>query len=534
MSRSWNLPDFKKDTIQQFLDSRNLNNDFLEFSLDSFPNDKLFKDLDKAVKRILSALKNNEKIIVYGHDDLDGITSTFLIFDFLTEAGSANHYFYLPNRIVDRHGLCQNLIDFAVAYEAKLIISVDNGISSVKEIEDLNNIGIETIILDHHIPAEILPAAYAIVNPKQEDCNFPEKMLAGVGVCYFIVRKLCELTGITFKDLWIFWTAVGTIADKVPLVGVNRKIVKYVLSNFDEFLKNDILHFVYIQQKKIIYNPSKMGFINFLIRILYNGRELHGKNKSFQFIIANQFEREILYNELNDIKEQNDTLIKQNLQNIDEMFLNNFKKNIYHLQADSQNEIEENINIFTKGEKPALVIIIDNKHNFAYSLLGIHASYIYSDLKVPVIMIKPKDESHYVAEARGPKWFNLVNCFNYCKESFIQYGGHVKAAGFLIENHNIPLFLETVKAFINETDFVLPEKQSSINIDAVFKNFNKQEIDEFYEQLQPFGQGLTEPIILVENYSYREDDKYYFNNLPEELPQGGLWNLVLTIMSSPE
>jgi len=535
MHFNWTLPDENLNCIEQFLKSRNLDKPTLDCDSTLLPDENLLKDIDKACNRILKAIKDNEKIIVFGHDDLDGITSCYLIFDFLTSAGSINHYYYLPNRAVDRHGLCQNLIDFAVAYEAKLIISVDNGISSVKEVADLVDLDIDTIILDHHIPTDELPSAYAVVNPKQSDCQYPEKMLAGVGVCFFIVKKLCQLIDLDFKEIWYFWTAVGTIADKVPLQGVNRYFVKYVLNNFYFFLEDFTLKFVYNQQKKYIYSPSKMGYINYLIRILYNGRDLNGKNKSFQFIISTQFEKEVLFIELNEIREQNDTLIKQNLQSLDELFLTELKKiwrklpSKYELKDKYCNEIEEDVFVFTKDSKPLLLVVIDKKHNFAYSLLGIHASYLYNELKIPVIMIKPKDSEHFVAEARGPKWFNLVECFNYCQDAFTQYGGHVKAAGFLIENSNITLFKQKLKSFINEKDFTLPELQTMINIDAIFKNFNKQEIDCFYERLEPFGQGFAEPVILIKNYSYRDEDKYYFYGLTDEVISGGLWDLVVII-----
>ncbi|MDD4157054.1 MAG: DHH family phosphoesterase [Candidatus Cloacimonetes bacterium] len=535
MHYNWNLPSQDLTQVEQFLQVRELDKSILKSDINNLPSENLFKDIDKAINRIIKAIKNNEKIIIFGHDDLDGITSCFLIFDYLTDAGSINHYYYLPNRAVDRHGICQNLIDFAVAYEAKLIISVDNGISSVKEVSDLNDLGIDTIILDHHIPAQELPPAYAIVNPKQGDCQHPDKMLAGVGVCFFIVKKLCQLSEIKFKEIWYFWTAVGTIADKVPLQGSNRVFVKYVLNNYSSFLKDVTLSYVFNQQKKNVYSPSKMGFINYLIRILYNGRELNGKNKSFQFIIANQFEKEVLFQELSEIKEQNDMLIKQNLQSIDELFLkemHNYTHSLpskYQLENTAFNEIEDDIFIYYESDKPMLVLIIDKKHNFAYSLLGIHASYIYSELKIPVIMIKPKDEKHYVAEARGPKWFNLVECFTYCQDAFIQYGGHIKAAGFLIENDKIDLFKQKLMLFFKEKKFLLPEPQTHINIDAIFNNFNKDEIDSFYTALEPFGQGFSEPVVLIKNYSYREEDKYYFYNLAEEITIGGLWNLVVSI-----
>ena len=538
MKRNWVLPasDFTDSTlteaekaVKQFIKTREYSSDTLSNSLDDLPSETLLKDLPKAVKRIFQAIKRNEKIIVYGHDDLDGITSCYLIFDFLSCAGSVNHYYYLPNRLVDRHGICQNALDFAVAYQAKLIISVDNGISSVQEVKDLNEIGIDTIILDHHIPGDELPSAYAIINPKQEDCQYPEKMLAGVGVCFMIVRELCRQAEIEFKDVWYFWTAVGTIADKVPLQGINRKIVKFVMHNFELFLKDYLLMYLYNQQKKFVFNPSKMGFINFVIRTLYNGRELNGKNKSFQLIMSNQFEKELLYNDLQQIREQNDTLIKQNLKWLEENILYTLKKNEFKFSQNGLYEFNEGVYAYTKNNKLMLLLVLDKKHNLAYSLLGIHANFLYHELKVPVIMLKHKHESNFVAEARGPKWFDLVNSFNYCQEFFIQYGGHVKAAGFLIEEKRILPLLSKLNEFILTNEFSMPEINNSIKIDAEFSHFNKETIDYFYEMLEPFGQSFSEPLILIKNYNYSEEDRYYFYNLPEEITLGENYDLLVEI-----
>ncbi|MEK7273773.1 MAG: DHH family phosphoesterase, partial [Candidatus Desantisbacteria bacterium] len=189
----------------------------------------LMKGMDKAVNRILQAVKNKQKIMVYGDYDVDGITATALLVRVLRSM-EADVLFYLPNRFVDGYGLSMQGIDYAASNAVSLIITVDCGISAHDVVDYGNQLGIDTIITDHHEPKEEVPSAYAVVNPKQEGCSYPDKDLAGVGIALKLTHALMQTTNvsISFSSL-LPLAAIGTVADIVPIIGENRIIVKHGL-----------------------------------------------------------------------------------------------------------------------------------------------------------------------------------------------------------------------------------------------------------------------------------------------------------------
>lgn len=161
-------------------------------TLTQLPPETLLKDSDKAVKRIIKAVNAGEKILIFGHDDADGITSAYIFHDFFKTINYKNFDCFIPNRMIENHGIGQNLINYAVNGGFSLILVVDNGINSAEAVDTLNSHHKETIIIDHHLIPENIPNAYAIVNAKQADCSYPEKMLSGVGTVWMVIRILCQ------------------------------------------------------------------------------------------------------------------------------------------------------------------------------------------------------------------------------------------------------------------------------------------------------------------------------------------------------
>ena len=206
---------------------------FLEPTRNDFHDPYLMKDMEIAVERIIKAIENKEKVIIYGDYDVDGITSTTVLKKFLKDVGLETSY-YIPNRLNEGYGLNKPAIEKIVNEGYKLMITVDCGISAIEEINYANSLGLETIVTDHHEPGEVLPKALAVVDNKRKDSNYPFRDLAGVGVAF----KLCQAIGIKLglkEETYLKYldiVCVGTISDIVPLVRRkqnNNKITDYYL-----------------------------------------------------------------------------------------------------------------------------------------------------------------------------------------------------------------------------------------------------------------------------------------------------------------
>lgn len=218
--------------LSKILVNRNIIDDneiniFLEPKRNDFYAPFLMKDMDKAVDRIIKAIQNKEKTIIYGDYDVDGITSITVLKKFLNERGLEVDY-YIPNRLEEGYGLNHEAIDEIAKKGYRLMITVDCGISGIDEIKQANECGIETIITDHHEQLDQLPKAYAIINPKRKDNTYPFRGLAGVGVVFKVIQAISIKLNLDEKEYlkYLDIVCVGTISDIVPLIDENRTIAK--------------------------------------------------------------------------------------------------------------------------------------------------------------------------------------------------------------------------------------------------------------------------------------------------------------------
>ncbi len=481
MKFKWNYNENRDLSIfEQILKTRKISESFLETSIQNFPDISLMKDLDKAAERIISAVHKKEKIIIYGHDDMDGITSTYLIFDFLEKMGSQNHYYYIPNRQLNSHGIQKKFIEKLKQEKIDLLITVDGGISEFDAIHKIQANGTTVIITDHHLVLDNkVPDAYAVVNPKQGACNYPFKMLAGVGVAYFLIRKLAEKLHTEFDKNYLFWVAVGSFADKVPLVDVNRDFIKEVLDNWHSF--NDLT----LEKLKPFLRPAlsyhnRIHVINQIIRMLSSGRMKCGQNLSMDLFIAPAEEKEMIIRKL---------IKKQQMQ---EKALSNSRQDLQQIVPESTAHY---------------FIYLDKNSKIPVELLGYCASQISKTYKIPVVFLRRKN-GITTGEGRSTEGFNLVDAFAYCQEYLIQFGGHSQAAGFSMLKTNFHNFQNKFEEYVKLKELDI-EENKRINIDAVFtsKDFNK--FDDYlqmdYQLLQPFGKGNPNPHFLMKNYLPKRD-----------------------------
>lgn len=475
MKLKWLYSDSEDGFINQILTNRKKSKDDYEKTIADLPDDFLLKDLDIAVERILSALYSNERIVIFGHDDPDGVTSTYLLYDFFESCGFQNHYYYIPNRLIDHHGIQDSCLSFLKEKQADLLITVDNGISSKDKVEEIKALGVDVIITDHHLfDQENIPQARAVVNPKRQDCSYPYDMIAGVGVSLMLVRGLAKQLDKEVKPAYYFWTAVGSLADRVPMADVNWIIVRHVLENWDQMKDNTI------DMLKSICNPiqnyyDKLSFLTYSYRMIANGREIEGKHHGLKFMLANDREK---YDEFALIQNEK----KANEQNL--YALNNI---ISELLADYDG---------------TGLVYFDTDDRIPNPLLGTCATFLVNTLYEPVIMLKERD-GVIICEGRCSEGFSILDAFKYCEESLIQYGGHVRAGGFTMNKENLDRFLELYKEYFLLQKQVI-EDNKTIDIDAVI---DISELDNnAIEQLDfmlPFGHDNPEPMILVKNYDLK-------------------------------
>lgn len=492
----------KTSITEQIKINRKISQNFLEASYEQLPDIDLLKDLQKAAVRIIQAVRNKAKIMIYGHDDMDGITSTYILFDFLEKIGSQYHYYYIPNRLKQSHGIKEDFIKLLKTKKIDLLITVDGGISEFDAVDKINQLGCDVIITDHHIVQDKVPAAYCVVNPKQQECQYPFDMLAGVAISYFLVLKLSASLNIPVTKDYLFWVSVGSISDKVPMLGVNRILIKKVLDEWSSF-SNEKLQSLDNNFNAARNHTSRINVIRNIIKLLSGSRDSEGNSTALQFMLTS--------NQLSN-------------QDWVDLF------NSYNLQEQKLYFIKQWLNQRVSTQAQDAFVYYDVDDQIPIEFLGMCASHISKTYLIPAIFLKKKN-TVIVCEGRCTSGFDLIDSFRYCKNVLIQYGGHKQAAGFTIEENNVHDFMICFKEYVK-----LHEKQIRSNrkliIDAIIDSNQIDELEQFfytdYHFFQPYGEKNPSPLILLRNY--RPDGNMKTTELikfREELESGRNYDLVL-------
>ena len=520
----WNIKNIPKDKdikinnipvdkdILKILFSRGIKSpgeirDFLNPKLENLQNPNKLYDVEKAVKIIREAIQKNKNIWIYGDYDVDGITSTAVLYLALKELGAENVSYYIPIRD-EGYGLNNDALKKIKDSGGELVITVDCGITAFEEIKFANSINLPVIITDHHnLQGKKVPEALAVINPKRIENEYTFESLAGVGTVFMLVLSLFESYGkkeeaFEYLDL----VSIGTIADIVPLLSENRILTRFGLEKLP-FTKNRGLAFLLYKlfnsgenkgnNPKSEYSTYDVGFI---IAPVFNAA---GRLKDAKMVVKlltsdNNREIEIIVKEL-----INKNFERKELQNrIVEMIEKNIEKN----------KINEDF------------VIIDYSPEYHHGIIGIAASKIVDTYYKPVIIMEVKeDEGIAVGSCRSIEGFNILNALQSMPELFVKFGGHSGAAGFTIPIKNIELFKrkinEYAKKILKEDDFV-----KIINID---KQIPMQKMSyEFFktiELLKPFGFGNPMPTfqtknVLLENIKFIGENK---NHIMFDLKQKG-------------
>lgn len=428
----------------------------------------LMPDMQKAVDRIINAIENKEKVIIYGDYDVDGITSTTVLKQFLAERGLIVDW-YIPNRLNEGYGLNKNAIKEINDKGYKLIITVDCGISALEEIKYANDLGMEVIVTDHHEPVEVLPQCLAVVDAKRKDNIYPYNQLAGVGVVFKLIQALSIKLNLEEKEFLKFLdlVAVGTISDIVPLKDENRVIAKLGLK-LVEVTKNiglktliSVLGFKKIDSTAISFGVAP--------RINASGRMGVQEKALNLFLTDNYEEAKKITQELNEF--------------------NNDR------QAEEQKIFKEALEMLKKENDKSCIIL--GNENWHHGVIGIVASKITDMYFKPSILLC-FEENEGKGSGRSIPGFDLHKALMECSKDIKKFGGHSMAIGITIEKDKFESFKNDFEKYAEKTN--IKEIVPIVNIDAEISLKDLSiDIVKQLELLEPFGEANKMPQFLFKN-----------------------------------
>ena len=424
------------------------------------------KDMDKAVERIRAAVENGERICVYGDFDADGVTSTALLYSYLSDIG-ADAMYYIPSRETEGYGMNKDAVAKLYERGVKLIVTVDNGVAAVEEIAYAKSLGIDTVVTDHHAVPEVLPDAIAVVDLHREDCNSSFKELSGVGVAFKLVQAIegeyADVDALleNYSDL----AAIGTVGDIVPLIGENRVLVKNGLMHINN---GDRLGIAALSEEAGLSGKKiSAGNLSFTIvpRINAGGR-LGLSQKSVAMLLSDDEDYAV------DIAQ--------------ELSADNTERQ--QIERDILTDIDRMIR-----EDPSLVnnrIIVVCGEDWHKGVIGIVASRIKEVYSKPTIVIS-LDGEICRASGRSVSGFSLIDAVFACSEHLVQCGGHPMAVGFGVRRADIEPFIEAV----NEYAALHPVPAPTLRLDC---KLNPSQLSvalaSGLSMLEPYGAGNPSPL----------------------------------------
>ena len=425
----------------------------------------LMHDMQKAVDRINEAIENEEKILVYGDYDADGITSTVLLVETLISMG-ANVSSYIPNRFEEGYGPNKEAFTKIIDSGITLIITVDNGIAGVEEVDLANELGCDVIVTDHHKIQDTIPNAYAIIHPEHPEGNYPFKKLAGVGVAFKLAHALLEI----FPDFLLDLVAIGTIADMVSITDENRIFVKQGLELINEDPRIGLKMLLELSGIDTKIDEQTVGF--YIAPKLNSIGRMDSAKLGLSFLMA---EDPVTARALAEQIEQYNIQRKQVTEDI---------------VKDVISKIENS------EKKQKNVIMISGEYH--EGVLGIVASNIVEKYQKPVFIMNEK-EGVLKGSARSIFDFNIYEAMNKISDLFLAFGGHTLAAGFSFEKSNF----EKIEEFL-DNEFEEFKQNNDLkankNIDIVtsLEDISYQFLNSL-DALKPYGMDFEKPTVLIEN-----------------------------------
>ncbi len=465
---------------------------FLKKEISGFHSPFLMKDMEKAVNIIKSARESNEKVLIWGDYDVDGVTSTTILLKFLLSHGIDADY-YIPRRLDEGYGLNKEVIESFAKSGGSLLITVDCGITADEEIAFGKSLGLKIIVTDHHECRDTVPDADAVVNPKRHDCAYPFKELAGVGVafklicaCEMVLSQKGHIEALEkilkeYADL----ASIGTIADVMPIHDENRLIVARGLTEIsntknvglDALIDEAGIHAKSYKKKKI--SSTTIGFV-LAPKINAAGRIGTSRSAVELFMTDSLEKAATLASELSQINKERQLLENEIL-----------------CQAIEKIESEHDF------ENEKIIILCDN--NWHHGVIGIVASRITEKYNLPAILISFKNEGHEKTESLGKgsgrsiRGLNIIETLGKCSDILLKYGGHELAAGLSIDRANFDEFKyrmnEYAKKAFENFDFT---KSLEIDCEVGAEEISIDTANEI-STLEPFGLSNPVPLFCVKN-----------------------------------
>lgn len=451
---------------------------FFRPQLPDLHNPFLMKDMDIAVERLNLAMGKKERILIYGDYDVDGTTAVALVYKFIQQFYS-NIDYYIPDRYNEGYGVSKTGIDYAANTQVKLIIVLDCGIKAIEEISYAKEKGIDFIICDHHVPDEVLPPAYAILNPKREDNTYPYTHLSGCGVGFKFMQAFALNNGIEFHHLipLLDLVAVSIASDIVPIMGENRILayhgLKQLNSNPSIGMKA-IIDVCGLADKEITVSDIvfKIG-----PRINASGRVQNGK-EAVDLLTEKDFS--IALEKAGQINQYNET-----------------RKDLDKNMTEEANQIVANLEGL--ADRRSIVLFNEEWHK---GVIGIVASRLTEIYYRPAVVLTRTDNMA-TGSARSVSGFDVYKAIEYCRDLLDSFGGHTYAAGLSMKVENVEQFTQRFEEFVTQN--ILPEQRSAvIDIDAEidFKDITSKFFNDL-KKFNPFGPENLKPIFCTRHvYDY--------------------------------
>ncbi len=489
MNKKWQICETDKEKVDELKSKYNISellatilvnknittqkeiNEFLNPTRNDFFDPFLMNDMDIAIKRIKKAIENQEKVIIYGDYDVDGITSITVLKSFLKDVGLDVDY-YIPNRLEEGYGLNKNAIDEIAKKEYKLMITVDCGISAIEEVDYANSLGIEVIITDHHEPGDEIPKALAVVDNKRKDNKYPFRELAGVGVAFKVSQALAQSMNIREEEYlkYLDIVCVGTISDIVPLVSENRVITKLGLKLVKQTRNMGLRAII----NSSGYSQINSTTISFGVAPRINACGRMGKaEQALKLLLSKDiYEVNKLTQELNSYNRERQEIEKEIFENV--------------LTKIEQNNLAKNRTIVVGGE------------NWHHGVIGIVSSKITEKYFKPSILLSFEEDGTGKGSGRSIPGFDLHEALMKCENCLEKFGGHSMAVGLTIKKENLEQFYKEFEKIAeeNETENIIP----IINVDAKIEldKIDKSVVEDL-KQLEPFGEANKTPTFALKN-----------------------------------
>ncbi len=453
---------------------------FLNLNYDKQNHDPfLLKDAEKAAKRIIKAIENNEKIVIYSDYDADGIPAGVIYHDLFKRIGFKNFVNYIPHRHDEGFGLNADAVDQFIEDKVNLIVTLDCGISDIEAVKLAQDNGIDVIITDHHEPHDILPPAYAIVDHKQKDCNYPEKILCGSGVGYKLIQAILKINRFNLKEGQEKWfldmVGIATLSDMVPLKGENRIFASYGLAVLRKSPRKGLvrlLNHLKINQKYL--NEDDIGF---MITPRINAASRMGVPMDAFHLLSTDNEDEAYK-------------FTEHLDRI-----NNERKGTV---AALVKEVKKIINERHK-DNPRAVIVVGNPE-WKPSLLGLVANTCAEEFGKPAFIWGRDGDNIIKGSCRSGNKVSVVDIMRNVEDGvMIQYGGHFASGGFVVNSEAIHHFEDHLNHAFDK--LVRENKEIEPNYIDYEMNLDQITWDTYskIERLAPFGIGNEKPLFIFKN-----------------------------------